>query len=186
MPPGDYRISISIYDPDSDTTLAAHDMAGGQIGNDRTVTSVRIEKDKSSITASDLQRQYQLEQPYFVDMGEIRLIGFKPIPKAVVAGQVLPVGLYWRARDKPRGNYLVAVQLRDASGRVAFEQKSRPADGTYPTTEWDAGEVLLDWHDLIVPPSLMPGVYTIQVVLSDSKDGGLLGETALTPVSVVK
>lgn len=186
MPPSDYRITIGVYDPSSERNLVANDSSGQPPGDSIVLDTVPIEKDKSSITASDLLRQFQLEQPYFVDMGEIRLIGFKPIPKTIAAGQLLPVGIYWRAREKPKGDYTVTVQLRDASGQVVFEQASRPANNTYPTTQWGAGEVLLDWHDLTLPETLAPSDYTIQVVLTDSMTGKILGATALSKLTTLE
>jgi hypothetical protein len=118
-------------------------------------------------------------------MAEMRLIGFKPIPQTITAGAPLQVGIYWRARERPRGDYVVSVQLRDASGRVVLESKDRPAAGAYPTPEWNAGEVLLDWHDLQVPSLLSSGDYVVHVVLSDASNGMVLGETALVSLAIV-
>ena len=81
----------------------------------------------------------------------MRFLGYVPPRETISAGELLQVGLYWRARDKPQGDYIVAVQLRDATGRIAFEHASRPAADAYPTTQWNAGEVLLDWHDFHLP-----------------------------------
>jgi uncharacterized membrane protein len=185
MPPDDYSLFVEVHDPAAERTLVTLDAAGQSVGDAYALTTLRIEKDKSSITASQLRDQYLLEQPYYVDMQEVRLLGFKPMPATVTVGSVLPVGLYWRARAKPRGDYVVTVQLRDAVGRVAFEHRERPAEGTYPTTQWVEGEVLLDWHDLILPTSLAPGPYSLWVCLNDA-NGATLGETSLTIISVVE
>jgi len=109
-----------------------------------------------------------------------------PRLQETIPAELLQVGVYWRAREKPRGDYVVAVQLRDANGRVAFEQISRPANGTYPTTEWDAGEVLLDWHDFDLPRDLAIGSYQIFAVLRDAATGIRVGETLISTISVVK
>jgi hypothetical protein len=108
-----------------------------------------------------------------------------PPRQTITPGELLQVGLYRRARAKPRGDYVVAVQLRDANGRVAFEDASRPAKNTYPTTQWDSGEVLLDWHDFNLPRDLALGTYQIEVVLRDGASGASLGETAVATLSVV-
>jgi hypothetical protein len=78
------------------------------------------------------------------------------------------------------------VQLRDASGRVAFEQANRPANGAYPTTEWNAGEVLLDWHDFELPRDIATGRYRIFVVLRDLGNGQTLGETEISNISIIR
>ena len=181
MPPGDYRLTISVCDPQGNRCLPAHDISRQSFGDEPVVATVYVEKDKASITAGELP----IEAPLFVDMHEVRFLGFVPPRRTITAGEPFSLGLYWRARGKPRGDYGVAVQLRDASGDVVFENVSRPANGAYPTTQWDTGEVLLDWHDFILPKDLRAGEYTIYVVLRDSINGESLGETRVAPLVVV-
>jgi len=157
---------------------------GDAVGDEQVISRIALEKNKSSFTASELRAQLLLEQPYYVDMGELRLIGYKPISKEVAAGQALSVGFFWRAREKPQGDYVVAVQLRDATGRVVFEQASRPAEGAYPTTEWDTGEVLLDWHDFNLPSDIVPGEYQIFAVLRDLADNRVLGQATVSALTI--
>jgi hypothetical protein len=76
------------------------------------------------------------------------------------------------------------VQVRDASGNLVIEQSDRPALGTYPTTQWNAGEVLLDWHDLQMPPDTPPGKYQIVVALQELASARVLGEAKIGEVSV--
>lgn len=182
MPSGDYRITIALHENGSEDLLAAVDLQGKSIGDEIPMSSLTIQKDKSSVAASDLQ----IEQPLFVDMQEMRFLGYVPPPKNIRAGEALHLGLYWRARTKPNGDYLVVVQLRDQAGRVVFEQATGPANGSYPTTTWDAGEVLLDWHDLSLPADLVPGDYQIVVSLGDFSHGLTLGEIPLGTISTTR
>lgn len=184
LPTGEYQITVGVHPVDDGNYLQAFSPSGDPLGTDVAIATVRIEKNKDSFTASQLLSKLELEQPYFVDMSELRLLGSKPTPKQVTTGDTMHVGIYWRAREKPRGDYLVAVQLLDVSGHIAFEQKDRPVAGTYPTTEWDIGEVLLDWHDFVIPSSITPGEYTVRVALVNATDGELLGETALASISI--
>jgi hypothetical protein len=117
-------------------------------------------------------------------MQEIRLIGTAEIPRAIGRGEGFSVGLYWRPRDKPRGDYAVSVQLRDVSGAIVAEQTGRPAAGAYPTTRWQKGEVLLDWHDLSIPATLPEGDYTLVVALRDAAGHMVLGEANVGSVSI--
>jgi hypothetical protein len=78
------------------------------------------------------------------------------------------------------------VQLRVAGGQIVLEQKDRSAAGTYSTILWDAGEVLLDGHDLQVPAILAPGDYVVRVGLSNTANGSVLGETELVTLAVVQ
>ena len=175
-----YAVTVSVYDPTTGTYLNAHDAADRDLGLEPVVTTVAVEKNKASITATDLR----LQSPLIVDMQEIRLLGFETPVKETAVDTTLPVGFYWRARGLPRGDYAVAVQLRGPDGRVMLEQSSRPANNTYPTTQWALGEVLLDWHDLVVPADFPAGEYAMAVVLRDAVSQAPLGEAQVTTVRI--
>lgn len=190
MPPGDYQIAVSVKNPLQGRSLSAQDRSGGFISDEPVIATVHVEKDKSSILASQLIAQLVRDQeaPYvlFVDMQEIRLFGYITSRETVAPGELLRIGLYWRARAKPHGDYTVAVQLRDANSNVAYERTARPANSTYPTTQWDEGEVLLDWHDFVLPRNLPSGKYQVAVVLRDVVSNTEIGETLLSAISVVE
>ncbi len=180
MPSGDYTLTLAVYADVNQGALEARDALGRALGTEIEIATLPVSKNKQSFTASELW----IEQPYFVDMGEMRLLGFKPFPTMLQAGQPLALGLYWRARAKPQGDYLVTVQVRDASGNLVIEQSDRPALGTYPTTQWEAGEVLLDWHDLQIPSDTPPGKYHLVVALRESASARVLGEAKIGEISV--
>jgi hypothetical protein len=181
MPTGDYRITVGARSVENDKELPATDEQGNALGTQPVIGSVRIEKNKNSFLASEL---WWIEQPLYVDMREMRFLGFALPRNTIHPGALLSVGLYWRARGKPQGDYLVVVQLRDAGGRVVFERASRPAQNTYLTTQWDAGEVLLDWHDLSLPDSIPEGEYQLLVLMRDAGTGQTVGETPIAPVTI--
>jgi uncharacterized membrane protein len=181
MPTGIYDVMLSVSTPSEDF-IKAWDASGQQLGAEIKLASLRVEKNKQSFSASELW----IEHKYFVDMGEMRLLGFKPIPSEIRAGQVLSIGLYWRARSKPQGDYQISVQLRDANGRVVIEHSARPANDTYPTTAWNTGEVLLAWHDLPLPREMAADVYQIVVILRDTDTTRTLGETRLREIKVLQ
>jgi hypothetical protein len=180
MPPGEYSITVAIWDPRAERNLSLTDPQRGSPATESVIGIIQVQKDTKSIPASYVA----IEQPYYVDMREIRLLGSTTIPKTIVPGQMIELGLYWRARALPQGDYTVSVQLRDDEGRVVLEQVDKPAAGAYPTTLWHQGEVLLDWHDLTVPPDFPQGSYTIQVVLSSALPPMKLGETSIGEVFI--
>ena len=182
MPEGEYQIVVSVHPVGKENYVTAYDQNGNLLGTEVTVVKTRIEKDKKPYTASEL---WWIEQKLFVDFGEIRLLGYVPPRKTIKQGESLSVGVYWRARSKPRGDYVVAVQLRDLNGTVAFEHAARPANNTYPTLQWDEGEVLLDWHDFTVPRNLSAGKYQIAVVLGDALNNVDIGQALISTISVL-
>jgi uncharacterized membrane protein len=182
MPPGDYQLGVQVYaKSETGNQFLNARMADQSLGDEITVTSFRVERSHLPAVASDLP----IERPQYVDMREMRFLGTTDFRATIQPGETLSLGLYWRARAKPQGDYFAVVQLRDANGHIAFEQAARPANGAYPTTQWNEGEVLLDWHDLQLPSNLRIGDYQIIVSLRDTA-GLALGTTVISSISVIQ
>jgi uncharacterized membrane protein len=180
IPTGDYQISLAIQDPILGYYESTSDLNGNTLDH-IVIGTVHIDKNKSNTLASQLP----IEQPLYVDMGELRFLGTTNLPTMIRAGTVEQIGLYWRARSKPQDDYFAVVQLRTANGKVALEQAARPANGTWPTTQWSEGEVLLDWHDIELPSTLLPGNYQIVVLIRNAANK-LVGETVVSFISVIE
>ncbi|MCX7841317.1 MAG: hypothetical protein N2559_17925, partial [Anaerolineae bacterium] len=173
-------ITVRVHAP-SQVALDARDETGRFWGDQITLAKIPIQKSKANVTAS----QINVEQRVTMDFDELRLLGFVLPRRTIRAGELLQVGLYWRARAQPRGDYLVVVQLRDTNGRIAFERAARPAHNSYPTTQWNAGEVLLDWHDFQLPQDLTAGEYRIVVALREANTAREVGEFGIAALTVL-
>jgi hypothetical protein len=92
---------------------------------------------------------------------QIELLGYDAAPWD---GEVA-VALHWRSIQVPRADYTVFVHLLDADGEVVSQHDGPPQDGAYPTSTWDAGEVVVDERILLLPPDLTPGLYSLWVGL---------------------
>lgn len=183
MPAGPYMLTVAFMDGKGESEFPLRKDEGRELAPEFTLGTFDVLKNHASVPAAQL---YGIERRIYFDMAEMRLLGHTPPREEIKPGELLQIGLYWRAREKPRGDYVAAVQLRDATGQVAFEQSSRPAKDTYPTTGWSSGEVLLDWHDFNLPLDLAAGAYQIAVVLRNSADQQTLGEAVLTEISVLQ
>ena len=182
MPAGEYAVTLSLFDQKRGQYIVASTAAGEPLGDHPRVARLPIAKNKSSITADQLY----IENRYFVDMQEMRLLGYAELPDRFQPGDEIDLGLYWRARSRPRGDYVVVVQLRDSLGTVAIEQSARPAEGTDPTTAWNEGEVLLDWHSVTLPIDLPTGEYQIVVLLRNTAQGQPLGEASISKILITR
>jgi hypothetical protein len=60
----------------------------------------------------------------------------------------LRVTLYWQAVAAAPVDYTVFVHLLDGQGRLIAQHDGLPALGTWPTTRWAEGQVIVDEHDL--------------------------------------
>ena len=79
--------------------------------------------------------------------------------------------LYWAPRGRPTRDYTVFVHILDSEGQLQGQADSPPTSGKYPTSVWDAGEVIADLHTLSLAPDLPAGEYRIAVGLYDPETG---------------
>ena len=97
---------------------------------------------------------------------QFSLIGYDLSPWAgpdQKTGKPGRVTLYWQAQQPISEDYVVFVHLEDSTGRIWSQSDSQPADGHYPTSRWQVGEVVRDEHTLDIPPELPSGAYTIAI-----------------------
>jgi hypothetical protein len=60
-------------------------------------------------------------------------------------------------------DYTVFVHLYDRDERVRGQKDSPPISGQYPTSRWQAGEVLVDRYEVQPHPELPEGEYRLAV-----------------------
>ena len=78
----------------------------------------------------------------------------------------LALTLAWQVDTPIEENLLVGLQLVDGAGRLAWRGPGRvPVGGLYPTNAWHPGEVVTDYHALLLAAALAPGRYRLQVGL---------------------
>jgi hypothetical protein len=96
--------------------------------------------------------------------GLITLIG-ADYPQDLQTASPLPITLYWLADRPLKTNYTVFVHLVDPSGNKLSQIDVAPRSGTYPTSLWPTGEVVVDELALALPADLPPGEYSLRVGL---------------------
>lgn len=100
-----------------------------------------------------------LERTLNADFGaRIKLIG--------VNGPSTRLTLIWQAMSAERANYHVRLRLVGSNGQTWWEdQGAHPVGGYYPTGAWAAGEVVADYHEIMVEPFVPAGTYDLEVGL---------------------
>jgi hypothetical protein len=94
--------------------------------------------------------------------GELRLLDVI-VPERVPVGATFSVDLAWRPLVTLERDYTVALFLLDEEGLTRLEHFGPEADN--PTTGWPTAEIMLDHHELTLPPELPPGRYTLYAVV---------------------
>jgi len=165
---GTYMLRVSLVD-ESGTAGDAADLGRVTIRvPPRTLTAPRVEH-QSSANLGD----------------QVNLIGYDLSGDKLAPGATLTVTLYWQARQEMVGDYKTFVHLLDATGHLIVGSDAVPANWTRPTTGWIAGEYVTDPHTLVLPASLAPGDYRLEVGLYDAESSVRLGESVLLDQVVV-
>ncbi len=145
-PPGVYRLLVGLYAllPDGSLQPLGEPVVAGQVAvKDRIQTEPGI-----------------ISHPATANFdGQIELLGYDT---ARQPGK-LAVTLHWRALQPPAKDYAVFVHLLDAQGQILAQHDGQPQNGAYPTSVWDAGEVVADEHVLDLPADLPTGAYRLRV-----------------------
>ena len=115
------------------------------------------------------------------------LDGSQPVP--VSAGSEMQITLIWNTLQGTSRSYTSFVHLLDQNGQLIAQHDGIPVGGTRPTMSWQAGETLLDVHDLLVPDGaqgygrLLVGLYDSETLerqeLKPGQDALLLLEIEL-------
>ncbi len=146
------------------------------------LTSVTIGPIKVGQAPQDVVVQ-QVEPQIEVDVvlgDKIKLLGFditSPIAGksgesdfALVSSSPLELIFYWDTLDLMDVDYTVFTHIRNAAGETVTQKDAPPANGAYPTSLWDTGEIIRD--DLSIPlEQLEPGRYELIVGMYDFTTG---------------
>jgi 4-amino-4-deoxy-L-arabinose transferase-like glycosyltransferase len=84
-------------------------------------------------------------------------------------GDLLHLSLYWQTDEPLAVSYKVFAHLLDPTGWIRGQQDNPPVEGTYPTTEWQPGEVIVDRYEIPVASDAPPGRYRLAVGMYDSQ-----------------
>ncbi|MCL4487408.1 MAG: glycosyltransferase family 39 protein [Chloroflexi bacterium] len=97
----------------------------------------------------------------------IELIGYDVAQENGPAGRTIDVRLYWGSIAESRADYTVFVHLLGpqnpaTNSPVWAQMDGQPGQGSYPTSRWQAGEVVIDEYQLAVPADAPRGEYQIE------------------------
>ena len=153
LPPGDYRLLVSLAEGEREGGERPWLLAGSQAA----------ELDLGPVTVGPPPTP---SQPVVEGNlgGLVRLVGYDPAPPLqVAAGATLPLTLTWEALAPMADDYTVFVHLTGGDGRPLAQADGPPLAGTYPTSFWKVRERLADSYLLAVPAGVPAGEYELRV-----------------------
>ena len=177
LAPAVYAVEIGFIDHDSNARLPAYAPDGRQLQ----LTFVDWIK-----IAPDAYTEPTVENAIRATFGtQIELAGFAVEPVSVEPGGTAGLRLYWRALRRPDADYTVFVHVRDAAGNLVTQADGQPRGGAYPTSFWDADELVVDEREIEMSREVVPGEYALVVGLYELDSGDRLfldGDTSHTEV----
>jgi len=184
-PPGIYNIEVILWDADRQQNLET-------ISGEPLLLGPLEIPPRESLSVESMD----IEHPMRVNLGnKVSLLGYN-LESGFRPGDGIHLTLFWQALAEMDEDYTVFTHLIDEQGTLWGQKDSQPVDGFYPTTKWEAGEIVRDQYDLTILPEIPLGQYKIEVgmylvetgerlpVLSD--DGAAQGDRVmLGPIEVV-
>jgi hypothetical protein len=97
----------------------------------------------------------------------VELLGYDLDRQEARPGEAIYMTLVWRCLDEMDTAYTVFTHLLDAHEQVRGQKDNPPVGGSYPTTLWASGEVVVDEYVIEVQPDAPPGAYVVEVGMYD-------------------
>ena len=165
-PPGEYDLVVGVFSKDTLEELDVLDERGIAVGTSLAVGKLTVVRPSKlpSITEVDIKH------PRVFNFGdELELLGYDIDRPAVQAGEGVHLTLLWRSLKEMNQPYAVLLQLVDEGGGIASKKIFPIATDSYPTTRWQAGEVVRSQHYFPVPAETSAGRHRLQLAVVDQE-----------------
>jgi hypothetical protein len=175
-PPGVYTIDLGWYQQVEQGPVSLPLVADHQFTDQSSIRlgPVKVGGPPPKLVINNPHPQVRTNQ-HFAE--HISLVGYdllddfdRPLTGLTQDVRALKLVLYWEATGRPADDYTVFLHLRDDANTTVAQKDQPPAGGQYPTSLWDAGEVIVDEH-LLPLPELSDGDYQLVVGLYDFDTG---------------
>jgi hypothetical protein len=108
----------------------------------------------------------------------VELVGYDLDRQEVHPGEPIHLTLVWRCLRGMDVSYTVFTHLLDEAERIRGQQDNPPVGGSYLTTLWVPGEIVVDEYTIDVQDDASPGTHTFEV--------GMYNPVDLTRLSVIE
>lgn len=176
-PPGDYSLQVGFYAASTATSLPLVDASGAYAGS-TVQLPLRLERALRPPKPADLPIRARIDQ---TGIAGPTLLGANLDTGAARPGEPIYLTLFWQANDSPQADFTVCLRLGEDDLYTGA-----PVHGTYPTTEWTAGEVIADRYAPRLGRTFPPGTYPIQLLLTDEAGDIAMGPLTLGQVTVAE
>ncbi len=165
-PPGEYHVRLAIYGETSQTRLP---LVGETQTRVAELGTVRITPSTEPVDLDTLSLTLPVGQEI---LPNLTLHGFEALPPETVrSGERLAASIIWQAGEQPPSTDVQVSLLAQASEGEQTWSLSDPvglAGRGYPTSAWQAGEMLRGWLRARIPPMLESGEYKLSLRFNEA------------------
>jgi hypothetical protein len=166
-PPGTYDIATAVYKYGRPADrLDTLDEQGNPMGQLSRIGRVTVGRPDRPLNVAALDLPTTIDAPFAAG---VRLAGYEASQNSVWAGDSVAFDLYWQADEDLAADLSTELYLRDAAGE-SVKLGRFPLVSAYPSSLWKAGDVWRGRHNIIVPPTLAEGNYTL--ILGEDEERG--------------
>jgi hypothetical protein len=178
-PDGIYTLDIGLYRATESEAIPLPVTVAGQPVEQNSIRlgPVKVGGPPPDVVTQNPSPQVWLNQSFG---GQITLLGYdltdeqgQPLQNSKLKTQNLKLILYWQPETVPTADYTTFLHLRNQADENSAQQDGPPAQGRYPTSLWDVGEIIMD-EIILSLVDVPPGDYTPVIGLYDVTTGARL------------
>ena len=162
LPPGEYTISLVLYDPATGVAVPSGDEPGA------TLSHIDVLPAGKAPDPGSLPIPVRTQTAFGTEL-ELLGYGIEPQPVHVESGGRLSV--WWRAVRAPSQPYQLQVEVTRSNGETVA--RSQQALSIAPTDTWLEGQIVGERYDIAVDPAAASGTYQLRLALA-GRDGALI------------
>ncbi len=180
-PPGQYDLVVGAFSKATLEELDVLDEQGVAVGPSRPIGKLTVVRPRKPPYIEELEIQYPIPSSFG---GELKLIGYDIDRLAVQAGEGVHLTLFWRGLKEMSHSYAVLLQLIDETRGIVADETFPVASNVYPTTQWQAGEVVRSQHYFPVPGTASTGRHRLQLAVIDQQGVPLAAAVDLSELEI--
>ena len=153
IPPGSYYVELSLFEAETGAQLPLLAEDNRFRGVVYTLPAITIPPPTTLAAVSELDIGKIVNHVWLQEA--LILWGYKPLPPSLLSGERNVIDLYWQAVDQLPDNVQLALQLGDERTVVPLSR--------YPSNAWRIGEPIHEKYEVLIPPEMPAGQYTLTV-----------------------
>jgi hypothetical protein len=174
MPPGRYVLKMGYEDAATGTRIGAFVLPG-------TADDLVVKVARDFPALGVFQPSVPVNEVF---QNELSLLGYEVNSERVTPGESLQLTLFWQALADVSHDYVIDLQLFDATGSEVGYWLGRPVRSGYATDRWQARQLVQDPWRVDLSPELSPGGYTLGVTLFDAATQAEVGKARLGEIRI--